>query len=265
MRLQNKITLVTGAAQGIGAEIARQFAKEGAKVIVTDINDSLGQQVATEVGESAHFHHLDVSDENNWIELLEHVKQSYGKLDVLVNNAGVTGYQLTGEAHDPEHSSLAVWREVHAVNSDSVFLGCKYAIPLMKSHGGSIINMSSRSGIVGIPRAVAYASSKAAIRNHTKSVALYCAEEGYPIRCNAICPAAILTPLWDDMIATGQDREDAIKTIEAGIPLGHMGEPLDVAQACVYLASEESKYITGTEIHIDGGILAGSAASPKRK
>jgi NAD(P)-dependent dehydrogenase (short-subunit alcohol dehydrogenase family) len=135
----------------------------------------------------------------------------------------------------------------------------------MKQHGGSIINMSSRSGLVGVPSASAYAASKAAIRNHTKTVALYCAEKKYNIRCNSLHPGAILTPLWEPMLGNNpQERADAITNISAGIPLGKMGEPLDVAYAVIYLGSDESKYITGTELVLDGGILAGSAALPKK-
>ena len=133
----------------------------------------------------------------------------------------------------------------------------------MKKQGGSIINLSSRSGLVGIPTAVAYASSKAAVRNHSKSVALYCADKNYRIRCNSLHPAAILTPLWDSMLGEESNRNQMIEEIARNIPLKRMGEPKDVAYAVLYLASDESSYITGTELTIDGGILAGSAASPK--
>lgn len=142
-------------------------------------------------------------------------------------------------------------------------LGCKYAIGLMKENSGSIVNISSRSGVVGIPGAVAYASSKAAVRNHTKSVALYCAEKGYKIRCNSIHPAAIMTPMWDAMLGEGEQREKIIQEIEFGIPMGHFGEPVDVSFGALYLASDESKYVTGIELTIDGGILAGSEAKSK--
>ena len=142
-------------------------------------------------------------------------------------------------------------------------LGCKYGIQLMKaSTSASIVNISSRSGIIGIPFATAYASSKAAVRNHTKSVALYCAEKKYPIRCNSIHPGAIYTPIWDAMLGEGEQRKRAIEVISSEIPLGTMGEPKDVAYAALYLASDEAKYVTGIEMNIDGGILAGSAASP---
>lgn len=147
---------------------------------------------------------------------------------------------------------------------EGVALGCKYAMPLMKARGsGSIVNISSRSGVVGIPSAAAYASSKAAVRNHTKSVALYCAERGYGIRCNSIHPGAILTPMWDPIVGTDREREDRIRAIADQIPLRRMGAPRDVAYAALYLACDESAYVTGTELHIDGGILAGSAAQPR--
>ena len=145
-------------------------------------------------------------------------------------------------------------------------LGCKYGIALMKARGGSIINMSSRSGVVGIPAACAYASSKAAVRNHTKTVALYAAEQGYQIRCNSLHPGAILTPLWEPMLGAEQPmRDQSIAAIAAGVPLGTMGHVDDVAQAALYLGSDESKYVTGTELTIDGGILAGSASAPQKK
>jgi len=262
-RLKNKTALITGAARGIGEATAKLFAQEGAIVIVTDILDRQGQIVVENIGEKAIYHHLDVRHEKDWQTIMDFIKKKYRHLDVLVNNAGVTGLEVSGFAHDPEYLSLDAWQDVHDVNLRGTILGCKYAISLMKKNGGSIINISSRSGIVGIPRASAYASSKAAVRNHTKTVALYCAEENYPIRCNSIHPAAILTPLWDAMFGKGKKRKEMIAQIEKSIPMGKMGEPLDVAYAALYLASEESKYMTGSELHVDGGILAGSAASPK--
>lgn len=134
----------------------------------------------------------------------------------------------------------------------------------MKEKGGSIVNVSSRSGVVGIPGAVAYAWSKAAVRNHTKSVALHCAENGYKIRFNSVHPATIMTPMWDAMLGEGEQRQQIIEDVEFGIPLGHFGEPIDVVYGILYLASNESKYVTGTELTIDGGILAGSEAKPRK-
>ena len=264
MRLKSKIALITGGASGIGQACAEIFAHEGATVIISDIDDSKGQQLAHKIGENALYQHLDVKNENEWVEITKFIQNRFQKLDILVNNAGITGFIPDMGLQDPEHATMDSWHYVHAVNLDGVFLGCKYAISMMKNQGGSIINMSSRSGLVGIPRAGAYASSKAAVRNHTKTVALYCAEEKYNIRCNSIHPAAILTPMWDTMLGHDEsNRRQMIQTIANDIPLKAMGDPGDVAYAAVYLASDEAKYITGIELNIDGGILAGAAAPLK--
>ncbi len=261
-RVAGKVAVVTGAAQGIGKACAALLIKEGAHVILTDVNDSMGQKTAHEL--HATYMHLDVSQEEHWKQVLSAILNKEGHIDILVNNAGIIGFEKGFGPQDPENVSLEDWRKVHAINSEGVFLGCKYGIRAMKASGGSIINISSRSGLVGIPTAVAYASSKASVRNHTKSVALYCCQEGYNIRCNSIHPAAILTPLWDPMFGTGPEREKHIAAVAVGVPMGCMGDADDVAYAVLYLASEESKYITGTELDIDGGILAGSTAAPKK-
>jgi len=263
-RLQEKLALITGAAQGIGEAIALTFAKEGAHVIVTDIDDVRGKKVAQKCGSL--FLHLDVKDENDWQKGMQKILQEFKRLDILVNNAGITGFQEGFGPQDPEHASLKSWRDVHAVNADGVFLGCKYAIQAMKqSSNASIINISSRSGIVGIPGAAAYASSKASVRNHTKTVALYCCQQGYKIRCNSIHPAAILTPMWEPMLGTSPQREKMIAMITKDIPMQKMGMPEDVASAALFLASDESRYITGIELTIDGGILAGAGAPPSKQ
>lgn len=262
MRLKDKTAVVTGAAQGIGRAIAEQFTAEGARVIVTDINDPLGQSVASGLADGRYVH-LDVRDETQWQSIRAMIEADYGHLDILVNNAGIAGFLHTKGPHDPEHLDLDSWREVCAVNSEGTALGCKYAIQLMKARGeGSIINISSRSGNVGIPWMSAYAASKAAVRNHTKSVALYCAEQGYRIRCNSIHPGAILTPIWDPMLGDGEQRERSLRGIAAQIPLKRMGSAQEVAWGAVYLAADESRYVTGIELHIDGGIMAGSMAAP---
>ncbi len=243
--------------------MAALFYAEGAEVLLTDIRDEAGAAAANELGERASYLHLDVGSEPDWQAAAAFVKDRFGKLDGLINNAGITGFLEAPGPFDAEQADLDTWERVHRVNATGVMLGCKYGIALMKAEGGSIVNISSRSGIVGIPAAVAYASSKAAVRNHTKSVALYCAEKGYNIRCNSIHPAAIMTPMWDAMLGDGAQRDQMIRQIEAGIPLGRFGEPEDVAYAALYLASPESKYVTGTELHVDGGILAGSEARPE--
>ncbi len=264
-RLEGKVALVTGASQGIGEETARLFAKEGAVVIVSDIDDEKGTLVAGSIGKPAVYMHLDVKNEEDWVFIIKMILKEFSKLDVLVNNAGITGFQEGFGPQDPEHASLQSWRAVHEVNLDGVFLGCKYAINAMKNNpGSSIINISSRSGLVGIPGAAAYASSKAAIRNHTKSVALYCCSQKYPVRCNSIHPAAILTPMWDAMLGAASDREERMAHIAKDIPMEKMGVPDDVAYAALFLASNESKYITGIELTIDGGLLAGAGAPPAK-
>jgi NAD(P)-dependent dehydrogenase (short-subunit alcohol dehydrogenase family) len=262
MRLDGKIAHVTGAARGIGAAIAAAFAREGAKVVVTDIDGDGVARLAQTTGSVALT--LDVREEDHWRAAHDAILQQFGRLDVLVNNAGVTGFEAEGAVHDPEHAALADWRAVHATNLDGVFLGCKHAIRAMRRTGaGSIINISSRSGIVGIPAAAAYASSKAAVRNHTKTVALYCAEQGLKIRCNSIHPAAILTPMWEPMLGEGPEREANMAAFVADTPLRRFGTPEEVAAIAVMLASDESAYVTGAELHVDGGILAGAAAAPR--
>lgn len=256
-RLDGKLCVITGGAQGIGDGVAKRFAREGAKVVVTDVNLDGAQSVAEEIGGEAF--PLDVSSESDWAEF----EQAYPEIDVLVNNAGITGFEDEPQPHDPENTSLDAWRAVHAVNLDGTFLGCRYAIRAMRKKGaGSIINMSSRSGLVGIPGAAAYASSKAAIRNHTKSVALYCAQEKLNIRCNSIHPAAILTPIWEPMIGQGPDREIRMAALVDDTPMKRFGTVDEVAAVCVLLASDEAAYMTGAELTLDGGLLAGAAASP---
>lgn len=256
-RLQGKTCLITGAARGIGRAIAARFREEGAEVIVSDIDEPSGAATAQAIG--ARFIKLDVAQERDWSRLAEQVPV----IDVLVNNAGITGFEAGLVAHDPEHASLEDWRAVHRVNLDGTFLGCRYAIGAMKARGsGSIINISSRSGLVGIPGAAAYASSKAAIRNHSKSVALYCAQQGWQIRCNSIHPGAIMTPMWEALLGDGPDREQRAAALVADTPLKRFGTVEEVAAVALLLASDEAAYLTGAELNIDGGLLAGTVASP---
>lgn len=258
-RLADKIALVTGAARGIGLGIARAFVAEGATVWLTDIAEEAVHAAAAELGATAHAQMLDVRSEGTWQHVMRRILEAHGRLDVLVNNAGITGFEDGPLAQDPEHMALRTWRDVHATNLEGVFLGCKHGIRAMRPQGrGSIVNVSSRSGAVGIPRAAAYAASKAGVRHHTKSVALYCAEEGLEIRCNAILPAAILTPMWDALLGTGEEREERLRAFSADCPMRRFGKVEEVTGIAVHLACDESSYTTGAEFHVDGGTLAGS-------
>ncbi|MDC7677286.1 glucose 1-dehydrogenase [Asticcacaulis machinosus] len=260
-RLANKIALVTGGASGIGEAIVRAFVAEGATVIISDIDPKDGEALAAELGDQASYMHLDVALESEWINVTDIIAAKFGALNILVNNAGITGNEGGGgRPHDPEHTALEDWRKVMHVNLDGTFLGCKHAIRVMRETGsdGSIINMSSRSGLVGIPHQAAYAASKAAVRNHSKTVALYCAEQNLNIRCNSVHPAAIQTPMWDEITKKGNPDK-----MKAATPLHRFGRPEEVAALVLLLASDEATYITGSEFNIDGGILAGSSASPE--
>ena len=283
-RLAERVVLITGASRGIGLAAAAACRDEGAHVVLTDIRDTLGESETRRLGESGtgdgggriEYRHLDVRQEGDWETAIGTVLERFGRLDVLVNNAGITGFEsmeqgVAPPAHDPEHATLADWHAVLATNLDGVFLGCRYAIRAMRSAaplgaGGSIINMSSRSGLVGIPAAAAYAASKAAVRNHSKSVALHCAEQGLAIRCNSIHPAAVRTPMWDAMLGPADAPERGQREAEMvrDTPLRRFGTPEEVAALIVYLASDESAYTTGAEFVLDGGLLAGSAAAPRR-
>ena len=265
MRLEGKVALVTGAARGIGEAVVRAFAAEGAFVYVTDIDQGNGHAVAQSLGHSAPCVLLDVRSETTWHEATEAITQEHGRLDILVNNAGIAGFEGDHVPHDPENASLEAWRSVHETNLDGVLLGCKCAIRAMRRFGtGSIINISSRSGIVGIATAAAYALSKAAVRNHTRSVALHCAQQGMKVRRNLIHHAAIRTPMWEPMLGNGPDRESNMAKLVQDTPLRRFGRPEEVAAVAVMRAADESSYITAAEINIDGGILAGSAGTPSQ-
>jgi len=250
-RLENKVALITGAASGLGAASARRLHREGAFVVLTDIAEDKGQALARELGERAAFQRLDVTREDEWIAVLDAVIAAHGRLDVLVNNAGV------GVMADIEQTTLEQWRFVHGVNVEGVFLGCKHGVRVMKATGGgSIINLSSVAGMVGAPQLAAYCSSKGAVRTLTKAVAVHCAQKRYGIRCNSLHPAFIDTPMVDAIVEGSGDPARARGGLAKGIPLGHIGAPEDVAAAVAYLASDDAKFVTGVELPIDGGLLA---------
>ena len=250
-RLEGKTALVTGAASGIGLQTSIRLAEEGALVMMTDINHEEGLQQAEKLGANATFLKLDITEEEEWISVLDETVKRFGRLDILVNSAGMVLIA------DVEQITLEDWRKVHAVNLDGTFLGCKHGVRVMKEFGaGSIINLSSVSGMIGGFNLAAYNSSKGAVRMLTKSVALHCARAGYGIRCNSIHPTFIETPMLESMILDSPDPEKARQTLVRQVPLRRIGKPDDVANMIVYLASDESTFVTGTEMVIDGGVIA---------
>ena len=250
-RLEGKTALVTGAASGIGLQTSIRLAEEGARVMMTDINLEEGLQQAEKLGTNATFLKLDITEEEEWISVLDETVKRFDRLDILVNSAGMVLIA------DVEQITLEDWRKVHAVNLDGTFLGCKHGVRVMKEFGaGSIINLSSVSGMIGGFNLAAYNSSKGAVRMLTKSVALHCARAGYGIRCNSIHPTFIETPMLESMIRDSPDPEKARQTLVRQVPLRRIGKPDDVANMIVYLASDESTFVTGTEMVIDGGVIA---------
>lgn len=253
-RVKGKVAIITGAASGLGEGAALLLAKEGAKVIVADIDEIKGNKVAEKIkreGGKAIFIKHDVTSEKDWENLIEKTLFEFGKLDVLVNNAGI---QIFGEV---ENISLKEWRRLMSVNLDGVFLGTKHAIRAMKGNGGgSIINMSSAVGIVGtLDNTSAYCASKGAVRLFTKAVALECSKAGrnYNIRVNSVHPGVIETPPVEAAMAHDKAFKDRL---ENNHPIGFLGKPIDIAYAILYLASDESRLVTGTEMVIDGGWTA---------
>ncbi|STX28877.1 acetyoacetyl CoA reductase [Legionella beliardensis] len=260
-KLKNKVALVTGSTRSIGLAIAESFCKKGATVILTGrLLQAEGERIAQSVGANDYLN-LDVCSEQSWQDVANYIASKYQRLDILVNNAGIDAPAKSDKPQDIENCSLEDWRLVHRVNLDGTFLGCKMMMPLLKkSLNASIINMGSRSGLVGIPSNAAYASSKAAILNLTRTVAMHCAKQNYHIRCNTIVPAAILTEMWDPEFGQGEERSRRIEEYSNTIPLKRMGQVSEVASLAVFLASDDSLFITGSQYNIDGGIMAGTGS-----
>tara|TARA_Y100000996_G_C22429045_1_gene604830 strand:- start:143 stop:898 length:756 start_codon:yes stop_codon:yes gene_type:complete len=247
-RLKNKVAFITGGAQGLGKEMAKSMIKEGARVIISDINEESLEETAKEL--SCDHIVLDVTNKDQWQMIVTKIKDDIGSLNILVNNAGMGG------GGDVESTDIELWDLVHKVNLDSVFLGCKYALPLMRDSGnGSIINISSMSGIVASHNTSAYNSSKAAVRHLSKSVALHCAKSTNLVRCNSLHPVFTRTAMVQSMIDSAPERNIEQKLIQQ-IPIRRLAEPIDIANAAVFLASDESSFITGTELIVDGGLSA---------
>jgi 3(or 17)beta-hydroxysteroid dehydrogenase len=252
-RVAGKIILITGAGLGLGQASAQLLAAEGATVLCTDVSCELAEATAKSIidaGGKAAFHPLDVTDPKQWDVVSAFVTATHGRLDVLINNAGIA------IAANIETTTLADWRRTMAVNADGVFLGCQAAVALMKSSGGgSIINLSSIDGIIGEAELAAYCASKGAVRTLTKAVAVHCAEQGYKIRCNSIHPGYIWTPQTENYLRDlGKLESEKAKAL-ARHPIGFLGEPKDIAYMVLYLASDESRFVTGSEMVVDGGYL----------
>ena len=255
MRLENRVALITGAAHGIKGELmgfggasAWLFAEEGAKVMLTDIDVESGERTAAQMREAGHdvmFRRLDVTDEGEWQEAIEATVSAYGGLNILVNNAG------TGGRPTVEETSEEVWQGQMDVHGKGVFLGTKHAIPHMRAAGGgSIINISSIYGIVGSIGSTAYHAGKGASRIFTKSAAIQLAKDG--IRVNSVHPGFMMTP----MTRPGVEEEGRLNFMLERIPMGRMGDAMEIAQGILFLASDDSSYITGSELVIDGGMTA---------
>jgi len=252
-RVQGKVALVTGAAKGIGQACALLLAKEGAKVVVSDLDRAAGEAVAAKIvadGGEAQFIQQDVTDEASWPAAIAATEARFGALHVLVNNAGIA---IPGNAVD---CTLADWRKTLAVNLDAVFLGTKYAIPAMTGKNGSIINISSIEGIIADPNLASYNASKGGVRIFTKSAALHCGKAGLKVRVNSVHPGYIWTPMVEDYIRSIGDVDKGRAALDALHPIGHVGDAMDVAFGVLYLASDESKFVTGSELVIDGGYTA---------
>lgn len=254
-RMTGKMALVTGGAQGLGAAIAMMFAKEGAQVVVTDINGAGARASSDAINAlypgSATGLTQDVTSEARWQEVVQEAVDAMGGLNVLVNNAGI------GSLGSVESETFENWKKVMEVDVDSVFLGCKYALGVMKPYGpGAIVNISSIAGLIASANYAAYNAAKAAVWLLTKSVALHCARKVPGFRCNSIHPTFIKTPILDGIASSVGSLEEAHAKLARQVPLGRLGDPDDIAYAAVYLASNESAFVTGAELKVDGGISA---------
>lgn len=254
-RLAGKVVVVTGGASGIGLATTEACAREGAVVVLTDLDSATGETQAQQLssdGLRVEFLELDVTNETDWHRVADAVMRRHGHLDVLVNNAGIARIVPL------EEETLDGWRRIQTVNMESVFLGTREAIRVMKGRGGSIVNISSIEGLIGEPLLPAYNASKGGVRIFTKSTALYCAQQGYGIRANSLHPGYVATPLIDNALASlPPEQATALhQDVMSRIPLGRMAEPREIANAVVFLASDESSYVTGSELVIDGGYTA---------
>ncbi len=257
-RVSGKVALVSGAASGIGAACARLLGAEGATVVLVDLNDEAGEQVLDGIvtaGGTGFYAHLDVTDESGWEALMAQVAERFGGLNVAINCAGTAVSKLSF----PTETTMEEWRRITAINLDGTFLATKHELALMMKTepvAGSIVNISSVLGIVGQAGIGSYNASKGGVRLYSKSVALSCAADRINVRVNTIHPGFIRTPLLEQSIARYPDRDAARDFYDNLQPIGHLGDPDDIAWGALYLASDESKFVTGAELVIDGGFTA---------
>lgn len=255
-RLDGQSALVTGGASGLGKAIAIRLAAEGAAVVISDRQRELGASTAAETGTT--FLYQDVTSEEQWPAVLRQASELAGPVRILVNNAGIAG---AADRVSPEDTRFADWKQIFSVNVDSVFLGCRAGIAAMRhTGGGSIVNMSSIAALLATPDSTAYGAAKAAVRQLTKSVAQYCAQQGLAIRCNSVHPGEVSTPLWDTYIeqtaqVQGVPPEQLVREAKARVPLGDMPLPEDVAAGVAFLCSADAHFITGSELIVDGGYI----------
>ena len=260
-QVDGKVAFITGGASGIGAACARAMVREGGRAVITDLDDAAGQALAAELGEAALYLHQDVTDEAAWPGLVAAAERHFGRLDVMVANAGIAVFGPALEM------SLAQWRRQTAVNLDGVFLSVKHAIPSMRrAGGGSIVLMSSVAGLRGSPNLAGYGATKGAVRLFAKSMALECAYGGYNIRVNSVHPGIIVTPLWGKAMRPEGGGLNAPLDPEliarATVPLGVASGPEEIANGVLFLASDASRHMTGAELVIDGGMTAGGMRRP---
>jgi NAD(P)-dependent dehydrogenase (short-subunit alcohol dehydrogenase family) len=246
-RLDGKIALVTGGASGLGRAIVERYRREGASVVIADIDAAAGEALAAELGAQASFQPLDVTSEEQWIAAMSAIEARHGRLDILVNNAGITTVGTI------ETLSLADFRTMLEIDLVGVFLGCKHVVGIMKTHGGSVINMASMCGIRADAGLVGYNAAKAGVTMLTKSVALHYAKAGYGMRCNSVHPGAIHTPILEKVMAQVDNTQALYDGWVSGHPIGRLGRPEEIAAIAVYLGSDEAAFATGGEFVVDGG------------
>jgi NAD(P)-dependent dehydrogenase (short-subunit alcohol dehydrogenase family) len=251
-----RVAVVTGGASGLGRAMAKRLVEDGLQVVITDLRPEAGETAAADVG--AAFVQQDVCDEARWPGVLGEVEERFGHVDVVVNNAGISGSM---EAVTPETTPFDEWRRVFSVNADSVFLGCRAAIPVLRrAGGGSIVNTASVASFIPAPDSLAYGASKAVVRHLTTSVATYCAQRKLNIRCNSVHPGIVRTPLWEVYAAKEAERrgvtlDQVADEAGAGVPLGDWTTPEDVAGAVSFLVSDDARHITGMAMIVDGGFV----------